>query len=158
MKKLIVETKNAPIGIVSSILATWSKLAELVDKEVTLTRGCDLEWELVLRHISRTAGFSMKDGADYWVSYSAVKMIFPAHVEGVEYSFGSQVVNVPLTVVEEVMIYDDNTFSWHDSDKARPEEDTGTIKRLAEAVSKGKLVTESGVHHYRKNWIPKIGE
>jgi hypothetical protein len=153
MNKLIVETKNAPMKSVVAVLATWSKLAELVEENATLPKGCELEWELVFQRVCRSSGWSVSKSAGYWESATAVRMVFEAKVGGI--GDKKQIVSVPLTEVNEIMIGSDDWFYWHrENGRGTPKNDLETIKRLAEAVSKGKL--PSG-HHYRCNWVPSFG-
>jgi len=156
MKKLIVNnTENAPMEIVARILVTWSKLAALVQEKATLVKGCELEWELMLQHVSRGTGWSVEEGVDFWDAFGAVRMVFRVRVAGAMAE--QRFVNVPLTEVEDIAIADDGTFSWHGGYGKEPENHLGKVAQIAEAVSKGKLLLENGIHYYRKNRIPILG-
>lgn len=160
MKKLIVHSNDAPIKNISTILATWATLADLVDQKVRLPQGCHLQWELSLQKVSPLGQFNRnlvrmehdqkpEEQFEGWESYSSVRMVFPAYVGKVN---DRQCVEVPMTEVSEVMIYENGTIYWHSYVK-KPEDDPETIAKLAEAVSKGKL--PSG-HHYECNFIPRL--
>ncbi|MCX6703731.1 MAG: hypothetical protein NTV02_03530 [Candidatus Zambryskibacteria bacterium] len=139
MDRLIVSTKNAPISSVNKILATWGKLAELLENRAQLQQRCFLEWDMVLQ----------KYDEGVWGAYAGVRMISIGQFGGI--SDATHKVSVPLTEVSEIMIYEDGTFSWH-SERFKPENADAVIIALEEAVCVGK---HNG-YFYRKNWFPFI--
>ena len=163
MKKLIVETesggKNAPAKSIMAILSTWSELAELVDQKVELAKGCQLVWHLQFQHVAFRghvlSGFfgtvKPEDKGDCWEAYSTVSMTHHASLLS-ETGHRNEMIDLPLTSVEEIVINDNGTFSWH-SEMKPPAENTATIEKLAQALSEGEL--PSG-HHYTRNRFPTL--
>lgn len=143
MKKLIVNNEHeAPANKVATLLAIWATLAELLDKVTSLPNGYHLAWELSIQHYGDHEW-------DEWEAYCSVRMVFQAKVGEIKNQ--TQYVDVPVTDVHEIMLYEgDGTFCWH-SDCKKPMDDLKTIGLIAEAVVKGKL--PSG-HHYEYNWLP----
>ncbi len=139
MDKLIVDTKNAPIASVCKILATWGKLAELLENKARLQERCSLEWDMVLQ----------KYDGGVWGAYAGVRMVCAAQFGGI--SDRHHIVSVPLTEVNEIMIDENGLFSWH-SGSVKPEDAPVIICALEEAVCIGK---HNG-YFYRKNWFPFI--
>lgn len=131
---LKVNTGGARCDIVTTILATWSELAELIiqEAEPNMSTRCNLEWESKFVRVH-----------EHWEARCAVRMVFEARVDGV-------LVNVPYTEVGDIKINDGGLFSWH-SEFGKPRDNPGTVTSIVTAVTKGEL---SGGRHYRCNWIP----
>ena len=81
---------------------------------------------------------------DDWRAYTYVKMTTSARLS---HAGERTSISIPLTEVSEVLIFDDGQFCWH-SDANTPENNLDVIRKLATAVSEGRL--PSG-HHYEMN-------
>lgn len=157
MTKLIASTNDKPVKVpqknIALILQTWAELAGLVEQKAAITKGCYLEWELLIQHVEPDEPPSPKrKGGEFTYSYVAiatVRMAFEAYTA--RFSNLRQHVSVPVTEVDQITITDDGLFSWHCAEK-RLDIGSETIAKLAEAVSKGKL--KSG-HHYECNRFPR---
>ena len=125
MKQLIVNMNGANIKDVAAVLATWSKLAELVDGKATLSKGSDLVWVL---DFYETLG--------EWRALGTLRIVYE-DVTVISNS-GGRVnpyrANVTLAEVKKIVILPNDAFAWRQSAAEVPEKNICIVDSLVIAL------------------------